>query len=42
MANATDFARCKETIEDAYCGEGDQALVVTLGGDASLTSGGNP
>jgi len=25
-----DFTRCKEVIEDSYCGHGDQAMVVTV------------
>ena len=45
VSTATDFARCKETIEDAYNGVGDQAIVVTLGqsgGAANLHSYGVP
>lgn len=45
VSTATDFARCKETIEDAYNGVGDQAIVVTLGqsgGAANLHSDGVP
>ena len=35
-----DFTRCKEVVEDRYCGHGDQALLVTVVEPGALSSAG--
>ena len=30
LQSEEDFTRCKEVIEDTYCGRGDQAMVITV------------